>query len=192
MHSDIAISILEGLPHWQNLLPNAQSTSSLPTMYYEQEEISWYQFLEGFHHINWQTLQQQHYDSIHSPCSGRQWQVGLLKRLWELARELWEDRNKAKHREEVNDRDPETLACNRAIRQLYHRLQNSGADPDNYLWNTSVNDLLTKRRYLKRNGYAMQKDYSNINCTTLLLQQDRWNNDPCRTANGPYNDAATE
>jgi hypothetical protein len=82
-------TINEGLQYWQNLLPHqSRLSATLPTIYYEQEEIGWNQFLEGFHHANWQELQQQHYTQIRPFRTGCHWQIGIIKQLWELAKEL--------------------------------------------------------------------------------------------------------
>jgi hypothetical protein len=144
-------AIYEGIKHGLHLQPTLHRPAvTLPTVYFEQKEIGWGPFLEGFHHIAWQELQQEHYRLSRSWRTGRRWQVGLIKQLWGIARELWEERNEVMHKQTNTEPHPETIACDRTIRCYFQRLSQSGAAPDNYLWSIPLEDLIKKSIHYKK------------------------------------------
>jgi Reverse transcriptase (RNA-dependent DNA polymerase) len=63
----------------------------------DQCSIGWHFFIEGFIGIHWGAQQELYYKSIGSRKSGLRWTVALLKKLWNIAWDLWSHRNGLEH-----------------------------------------------------------------------------------------------
>jgi hypothetical protein len=59
----------------------------------DQDEIGWTNFVEGCIALEWTAVQDRYYKSIRSKKSGRQWTIALIKKLLDIAWDLWEHRN---------------------------------------------------------------------------------------------------
>jgi hypothetical protein len=103
LHTDpeICTQIIEGLNRWREgintsftPLSTAQLTASL------QENIGWKHFFEGRHHLQWRELQSEYLRNIRSLRSGKRWSIAIIKKLWEIAWDLWEQRNGRLHHKE--------------------------------------------------------------------------------------------
>jgi hypothetical protein len=150
--TNLAIShaIILGLSSWYNPAhPHTIVDQQVQELYHLQEEIGWDGFLEGFHHIHWTTLQQQHYTSCNSRCSGQRWSIALIIQLWDIASLLWKDRNASQHLpQQVNDL--ESRVVNQRIWYLYNSLEGTTRQEDSDLFTWDINDLLSKGRTFKK------------------------------------------
>lgn len=63
----------------------------------DQCTIGWSFFLEGIIGTHWGIQQELYYKSIGSRKSGLRWTVALIKKLWNIAWDLWSHRNGLEH-----------------------------------------------------------------------------------------------
>jgi len=66
----------------------------------EQNVIGWNHFYEGWLSKGWISAQQAHYVKIKSMKTGGRWAVALIKKLWDMAWDMWEHRNEVLHERE--------------------------------------------------------------------------------------------
>lgn len=62
-----------------------------------QDGIHWTPFVEGCIAQEWTDIQDQHYKSIGCWRSGRRWTIELIKKLLDVAWDLWEHHNAVLH-----------------------------------------------------------------------------------------------
>ena len=58
-----------------------------------QDKMGWDAAFEGNWHIDWIEVQQRYYQFVGSRRTGKRWLVSLIKKLWDIAWDLWKDRN---------------------------------------------------------------------------------------------------
>ena len=58
-----------------------------------QDKMGWQAAFEGRWHINWAAVQQKYYEYIGSQRTGKRWLVSVIQKLWDVAWDLWIDRN---------------------------------------------------------------------------------------------------
>jgi hypothetical protein len=58
-----------------------------------QDRMDWKAAFEGRWHLDWAAVQQKYYEYIGSRRTGKRWLVAVIKKLWEVAWDLWIDRN---------------------------------------------------------------------------------------------------
>ncbi len=99
-----------------------------------QDKITWRAAFEGFWSTKWALAQERYYRHRGSQKSGYRWLVRLIRRIWEIAWDLWEDRNECnasrqKEAERIRLRDliiDEYLAgfkkLHRSSRRLFSRI----------------------------------------------------------------------
>ena len=63
-----------------------------------QAEIGWKNFLFGFVALEWQQSQQEYYLSISSRRTGKRWVSALIRKLWDIAWDIWDHRNSQIHK----------------------------------------------------------------------------------------------
>jgi len=173
---DIKKAIIGGLSYWYR--PDTGTELNLPNsisiVYHEQETIGWNNMLEGFYHVGWQTLQQEYYHQIKSRKSGKKWQVGLCKELWDMANDLWRDCNESLHQRDNVVTDLETTGCDQAVRYYFNRLEDP-VEEDKYLKQHTLEVLLKKHTNYKREWVrevqkALEKQQECILCHQVQLQ----------------------
>ena len=59
----------------------------------KQDGIGWDAAFTGCWSTGWAQAQAQHYRTIGSKQSGKRWLAALIKKLWQVAWDLWEHRN---------------------------------------------------------------------------------------------------
>ena len=109
-----------------------------------QEQIGRGVFIEGFIHSGWIVSQQKYYEGIGSRRTGSKWMERLLILLWDFAKQLWNNRNETKHRQENQQTKMESLHLNRNVIRLYNKLYNAVPDNDRYLFIVPLPTLLKK------------------------------------------------
>jgi hypothetical protein len=63
----------------------------------KQDEIGWQSLLEGRPAFGWRLLQDRYLQKISSRRSGLRWLTALIQKLWDIAWDMWDNRNKVLH-----------------------------------------------------------------------------------------------
>jgi hypothetical protein len=100
LHTDpeIIAQIIEGLNGWRwgnPISPSIQSSAQSAAIM--QGEIGWQHFFEGRHATQWRELQHEYLQNIRSLRSSKRWSTAIIKKLWDIAWDLWEQRNGRLH-----------------------------------------------------------------------------------------------
>jgi hypothetical protein len=154
MDPDLQEVILNYLNGWRY-----GTTDDLPIPYGlnqlidQQNAIGWKSFLEGWTGSEWEATQQAHYNLIRSRKSGKRWVISLIKKMWEVAWDLWEHRNSILHNKENAVSDESIRTLNRKIRSQFIQLQADNLDLDQYLLRIPLVQLLEKATFGK--GYRI-------------------------------------
>jgi len=90
-HPDIVEAISGFLSSWRSSSPCTYDVPpgiSLPLL--DQQVVEGRRTFEGWIVKGWTEIQQQHYRLLHSRRSGQRWTIELIKRLWNIAWDLWQ------------------------------------------------------------------------------------------------------
>ena len=112
-HPAIRAAITSHLLAWQGDQPNPQSRSRdthLVQVIAKQSEVGWQAFVEGCPVQGWQDIQQQYFIFIKSRKTGRRWLSSVIRKLWQVAWDMWEHRNSILHDREVGQAAEERAA----------------------------------------------------------------------------------
>lgn len=78
----------------QTPLPDLQQhLLGLPQAIAEQDAIGWTAAFEGRWSTKWIDIQNRHFKNNDIQRSGRRWLTAMIKKLWSVAWDLWEQRN---------------------------------------------------------------------------------------------------
>jgi hypothetical protein len=69
----------------------------LATAYQEQNDIGWYNFLQGRISNYWVKIQSAYYEKLASRRTGHTWASNLIRRLWDISWNMWNNRNDILH-----------------------------------------------------------------------------------------------
>lgn len=98
----------------------------------QQCDIGWDCFIEGIIGMHWGKQQQIYFQSINSRRSGLRWTIALIKKLWNIAWDLWSHRNGIEHARDLTieiqqlDEDIEfcidfhVLSTNEELENMFH------------------------------------------------------------------------
>jgi hypothetical protein len=75
-------------------------TTNLAGAIAHQNEVGWQAFMEGCPAPGWQDTQQQYYWFLLSRKTGIQWLSALIRKLWQIAWDMWEHCNGVLHDKE--------------------------------------------------------------------------------------------
>lgn len=137
-------ALIAHLRHWKQpsqLLTPTTLPPYLQELLQEQENIGWHNFLEGFVSIGWAEIQARYYIGIRSRRSSRQWVTALVKKVWLVAWDQWQQRNEIVHQQQ----QPTQRQISRLDRQIQHQYKRgtSGlALHDHYLVNRPISTLM--------------------------------------------------
>jgi hypothetical protein len=141
---EVAAAILNGLQNWRAGTTDGMTYSwQVQNAVSQQEDLGWQPFLEGWLCLEWAALQQAYLDLLGSRRIGKRWVTELIKKLWQIAWDLWEPRKGSLH-ENINrvlTTIEQTLKSKvrenfyRASRLLHHT-------PDLYLLATPLSQVL--------------------------------------------------
>lgn len=114
--------------------------------------------------FEWALIQQDYYDLLQSRRSGLRWLSSLIKKLWQVAWDLWEHRNGILHEQE-NCVSLETLSnINKRIRILYSILKSHRLPlGDRYLVALPLRTLLAKDSTYKKAWIANAESFVAVN-----------------------------
>ena len=72
----------------------------LPAVVQKQDEIGWQSLLEGRPSLGWSEVQQRYFEWLGSQRSGLRWLTALIQKLWDIAWDMWDNRNRVLHDQE--------------------------------------------------------------------------------------------
>jgi hypothetical protein len=143
---DIQSAILHYLHTWKDDTGSHYDTpEEIDSLLRQQSLHGWRLFFEGWIHTGWEEAQQTYYSFLQSRCTGRRWVIALIKKMWQVAWDLWEYRNGILHEQQNAVSDNVILELDRTLQTLY---QNSRsillAGIDRHLFRLSLPQLLQK------------------------------------------------
>jgi hypothetical protein len=100
---DLQHAILTGLQQWRQQLPPLQPSYDWPginDIVLRQNRLGWRAFIEGAILLDWAAKQQEYYDWLQRKNTGKRWIITLIKLLWELSWNMWDQRNGELHNPE--------------------------------------------------------------------------------------------
>ena len=103
-HPGIRAAIIGYLKAWQadgpppNLV--GQQFFDVPVAIANQNTIGWQAMMDGSLAQGWQSSQQRYYEYIRSKKTGLRWTSALIRKLWQIAWDMWEHRNGILHDKE--------------------------------------------------------------------------------------------
>ena len=103
-HPGIRTAITAYLLAWQGDMPQPtlrNPSHGLAKVIEKQNEVGWQSLVEGCPVQGWQDIQQQYFIFIKSRKTGRRWLSSLIRKLWQVAWDMWEHRNSILHDREV-------------------------------------------------------------------------------------------
>ena len=90
------------LKDWWSNQPLIPIPRDIPGMFHSafqtQDEFGWNTFLDGFLVSQWASTMDQYLRSINSKVTIRRWMTAIIRKLWEISWDLWEQRNDHLHR----------------------------------------------------------------------------------------------
>jgi len=106
-----------GLRQWHDAMSTANQ--AYPRWLAEQQEVGLNSALDGWLSLQWRYKQDQFWSQIRSHKSSKQWTAKLIKKLWDIAWDMWEHRNEALHHSPENRQNILESAINNKITQFY-------------------------------------------------------------------------
>ena len=91
-------AIISHLRRWQSEPDFFLVSLQYDHLFTAQTEIGWKNFLFGVVALEWQQAQQEYYTLISSRRTGKRWVSALIRKLWDIAWDLWDHRNSQIHK----------------------------------------------------------------------------------------------
>jgi hypothetical protein len=94
-HPDLRDIIIRGLNGWRtgSEVPLSLQVPWIQEVITKQGNSGWRNFFEGFLVNEWRTAQDRFYSRTRSRQSPKRWLSALIRKLWQIAWDLWEHRN---------------------------------------------------------------------------------------------------
>jgi hypothetical protein len=94
-HPEMTRVILESLNRWRSGEIPAATTHIkwLQDLVNKQNESGWHNFFEGMLVKDWRKAMVQYLERTRSKKSSKRWTAALIRKLWQVAWDLWEHRN---------------------------------------------------------------------------------------------------
>ncbi len=148
---DIQHIIIAYLKSWRDDTSEISSNSfMLEEVLEHQSSIGWQRFFEGWTGIGWERAQQAYFTLIKSRRTGKRWVVALIKKMWDIAWDLWEHRNGILYQSSNVATDAELLNIDRSVRNNFTKLQNLLLPAhDKHLLSLALPRLLKKDKVFK-------------------------------------------
>jgi len=108
----------------------------------DQDFIGWNNFFEGCIASSWTETQQKYYKWLGCRKSGRRWTVALIKKLYEIAWDMWEHRNHILHAKENEEVLHNMTLVDLEITFLWRQGYGNLPAREHYLFSGSLEDLL--------------------------------------------------
>ena len=141
--------IIHNLNAWKYRTPKLHTLPVHPILrkaITQQDQIGWKQFVLGFWAKTWRDCQTQHLKNINSPTSALLLLSKAQRRIWQIAWELWNQRNQHLHGEQHSIPEVEKQAINAEV---------------THEWNLDNSALPARHRHLFRSTleHRLQKSY---------------------------------
>lgn len=116
-----------------------------------QEQVGWRSFLEGRAAIGWAEIQQAFYTRKRKRRSGKRWLIAVLRKMWDVAWDLWEQRNGILH-----DKEGElaTITLDTNIREIYKQGAGRGPTELRRLFRMPLADILEMPKQQRQDWYT--------------------------------------
>jgi len=104
----ITDAILEGLNRWHQGEPHPICTTGPVPLWdaiNQQTDIGWGAGLKGFVSLQWGSYHAQLSEPTDKYGSSHRWTVALIRKLWDVSWDFWQQRNALLHATEVNQHD---------------------------------------------------------------------------------------
>jgi hypothetical protein len=156
---DISDAILHYLNSWRLDL----DSSYVPPFFLreaidQQKSMGWNLMLEGWMAAEWELVQQAYYTFLKSRRTGKRWLISIIKKLWQVAWDLWDHRNKVLHESENSVMQSHQRRLDHLVTDTYQRLSTYViARSDQYLTRLPLPQLLVKECEYKK-AWLMQAD----------------------------------
>lgn len=97
IHPDLCQGLLSILCTWKDDIPWQPHPSDYPNvihLYECQRQAGLNAVIDGFLHLEWAAVQHNYYIWLHCCTIGFGWLLQVIRRLWEVAWDLWQHRNR--------------------------------------------------------------------------------------------------
>jgi hypothetical protein len=102
-HPALINLILDGLESWRmGSSLKREHPPWLHALAEHQSQCGWKNFFEGFLVKEWRVESQAHLSRLKSKRSSKRWTSALIRKLWQVAWDLWEHRNGYLHAKEIS------------------------------------------------------------------------------------------
>jgi len=99
-HPALVTDLINGLQQWYE--DDNRQRQPLPTWQQEQRDIGWESAFGGWLSLQWRSEQEQYWSQICSQKSSKRWMSELIRKLWDIAWDMWEHRNEVLHHDPEN------------------------------------------------------------------------------------------
>ncbi len=113
-------AIVASLQAWYMETPTAVTSPHVTQLEEDQKTIRRDRLIEGWIPVSWRLEQEQFWSHIRTRKSSKRWTSELIKKFWDVAWDLWDQRNEALHTEATN-RDLLDSQANDQIREAYQQ-----------------------------------------------------------------------
>jgi hypothetical protein len=162
--------------------PLTTTSSLLHTALDEQDAIGWTNFMHGWLTSKWATIQTEHYQRMGHRRNGLRWTVAIIQKLWDIAWDLWEQRNDFLHAHDNPDLLNDMAAIDDEIKQQFRRGPATLPPRTHYLFSGTVEDLLAtsfphRQKWLttvhsarKHDRTRQARTYSSLDASRRLMR----------------------
>jgi len=116
-HPTLVTDLINGLQQWYE--DDNRPRQPLPTWQQEQRDIGWESAFDGWLSLQWRSEQDQYWSQIRSQKSSKRWTSELIKKLWDIAWDMWEHWNEALHHDPENQMSILESVVNDKIQHFY-------------------------------------------------------------------------
>jgi Reverse transcriptase (RNA-dependent DNA polymerase) len=154
----ITNAITTNLLGWYNGTLQLSDNNANPI--FGQQSIGWQFLLEGWIGKQWRMQQSQHFLLIKSKKSSLRWTIAVIKKLWDIAWDLWEHRNGVEH---MHDTTVAHELLNRQIEDAFENFDEGSGVSYAYMFREEEKLLLQtagigyKRAWIRNVNAAQQR-----------------------------------
>jgi len=135
-HPDLRTGIIQLITSWCNYenTPLIESNyTGIAETFRNQQTLGPDAFMRGFLCSDWAAVQNEHYKWINRRNTGLRWVAGLIKKLWEIAWDMWLHRKKASESPDSLTILAENYLLDEAILLEYQQFQVVSRNPTRHL-----------------------------------------------------------
>jgi hypothetical protein len=141
----VAILLCQRLHQWRNnsaySLPPSNLTPTFRDVFSDQDVLGWECFMYGFWSIHWESIQSAYLLSIKSKITIKRWITALIRKLWDIAWDMWDHRNQLLHHRDTGQL---VVTLNLNIEAQYQLDNSQLTRKDRRLFKVSLPTLLHK------------------------------------------------